>query len=283
MAECSLEESLNRIAEAILGLYSDPIKDYILPSITSLASAAFGAWAAFYAVNVQERNRIHIQNVDSINEAILCANNARNTLISIKSNYAGQLTSNPHQRLLTVTRMLKNGEPITFQISKLIFIAPSDPTKIYSKWQKVAYIESLFSNYNHVLDIWTKRNETLDKIIPKLTQYHGQSISLNELHKNIEPGQLAILSDLTEHALMMTDDILIELSCLIIGFPEVGKKSIPKKVINKYRKIISILLPNNEMAVDLLSLTPDLDNEAAAKLHNSTASEVKERYRRLYP
>ena len=72
-----LEESLNKIALAIMGLYSDPIKDYIFPSIISFSSAILGAFAAFYAVNIQERNRIHIQNVDALNEAILSANDAK--------------------------------------------------------------------------------------------------------------------------------------------------------------------------------------------------------------
>lgn len=283
MEKYTLEESLNRIAEAIIGLYSSPIKDYVLPSFISLFSAAFGAWAAFYAMNIQEQNRVHIQNVDSINEAVLCANDARNTLIGIKINYFGQLTSNPYQRLLTVTRMLINGDPIRYNTSRLIFLAPSESTKIHSKWQKVTYIDSLFKNYNHVLNIWMKRNEILDEIAPTLTEYHGQPINLKDIQKNIPPGQLAIISDLTEQALMMTDDILIELNCLIIGLPEVGKKNIPKKIIEKYRKIITLLLPNNKNAVDLLSLVPELDYQAAAHLHNATASEIKNRYQRVYP
>jgi hypothetical protein len=277
-----LEEPLNKIAEAIIGLQSNPLKDYVFPSVMSLSSALLGAWAAFYAVNTQERDRNHIQNVDSINEFMLCANDARNTLIAIKSNYHDELSSHPCQRLLAVPRIITNGDHITFQMSKLIFMTPSEISEIHSRWQKITYIESLFSNYNHVLDIWKKRNDALDEIVPKLSQHHGVQVGLNTLLNSIDAAQLAIISDLTEHALMMTDDILFELSCLLIGLPEVGKKLIPINIRKKYRKIISILLPDNDAAVNILSLSPELDYEAAAELHKTTVSDLKNRYRRIY-
>ncbi|WP_324036723.1 hypothetical protein [Aeromonas caviae] len=151
-----MEESLNKIAQAIMGLYSDPIKDYVFPSVISFSSTIFGAFAAFYAFNTQERNRIYIQNVDSLNEAILSANDAKNSLMAIKSNYHNNLTSNPFQRLLSVPRMILNCKPITFQLSKLIFMTPSEENNIKSKWQRIEYIDALFNNYNHLLDIWKK-------------------------------------------------------------------------------------------------------------------------------
>ena len=85
-----MEESLNKIAQAIMGLYSDPI-NHVFPSVISFSSTIFGAFAAFYVFNTQERNRIYIQNVDSLNEAILSANDAKNSLMAIKSNYHNNL------------------------------------------------------------------------------------------------------------------------------------------------------------------------------------------------
>lgn len=265
-----------------MGLYSDPLKDYLFPSAISFSSALLGAWAAFHAVNIQERNRIHIQNVDSINEAMLRANDARVTLMTIKSNYHNNLSSHPCQRLLTIPRIIINGLPVRFDISKLIFMIPSESNEPHSKWHRISYIESLFSNYNHVLDIWNKRNDTLDEIIPKLNLQYGSPIDFDGLTQLIGSAQLATISDLTEHAIMMTDDILFELSCLLIGLPEIGKKSIPLKIRKEYRKVISISLPDNKAAVNLISLSPELDYDIAAELHKTTVSDLKNRYRRIY-
>ncbi|MBL0612618.1 hypothetical protein JD508_20620 [Aeromonas jandaei] len=277
-----LEESLNKIALAIMGLYSDPIKDYIFPSIISFSSAILGAFAAFYAVNIQERNRIHIQNVDALNEAILSANDAKNTLMAIKSNYHNELSSNPYQRLLAVPRIILNGKPIIFQLSKLIFMTPSEVKDIKSKWQRIEYVDSLFSNYNHLLEIWKKRNDAFEEVHQALSQQNCSYINEELLLKSVDRARLVILSDLTEHVIMLTDDLLFELSCFLLGFPEAGKISIPVKIRKKYRKTLSISLPDYQVAVDLLSLSPELDYEMAAELHQTTTSELKNRYRRVY-
>ncbi|MGU5725450.1 hypothetical protein [Aeromonas caviae] len=81
---------------------------------------------------------------------------------------------------------------------------------------------------------------------------------------------------------MLTDDLLFEFSCFLIGFPEIGKKFIPTRIRRKYRKILSISLPKYESAIELLSLSPTLDYEVAAILHATTISELKDRYRRVY-
>ncbi|UCM49683.1 hypothetical protein [Aeromonas caviae] len=277
-----MEESLNKIAQAIMGLYSDPIKDYVFPSVISFSSTIFGAFAAFYAFNTQERNRIYIQNVDSLNEAILSANDAKNSLMAIKSNYHNNLTSDPFQRLLSVPRMILNCKPITFQLSKLIFMTPSEENNIKSKWQRIEYIDALFNNYNHLLDIWKKRNEVLEEVHQALSQHNGSYIDEESLLKYVARAQLVILSDLTEYVLMLTDDLLFEFSCFLIGFPEIGKKFIPIRIRRKYRKILSISLPKYESAIELLSLSPTLDYDVAAILHATTISELKDRYRRVY-
>ncbi len=277
-----MDGSLKEITEAIHGLYSNPVKDYIFPAISALSSAALGAWAAFYAVNTQERNRIHVQNVDSINDATLKASEARNTLMAIKSNYHNTLSSNPYQRLLAVPRILIDEQPIIFKISTLVFLTPSEVGEIYSKWQRIEQIDTLFKNYNQVICIFEKRNELLDEMIPQLSQLHTRQISDDKLLELFGPAKICEVSDLTERAIMLTDELLVELSCFLIGFPEVAKNSIPTKIRKNLRKIIVICLPAEESAVDLLSISPMLDYDKAAVIHASSTQEIMNRYRSIY-
>ncbi|WP_426008297.1 hypothetical protein [Aeromonas salmonicida] len=277
-----MDGSLNEITEAIRGLYSNPVKDYIFPTISALSSAALGAWAAFYAVNTQERNRIHVQNVDSINDATLKANEAKNSLMAIKSNYHNELSSDPYQRLISIPRILIDEPPIVLKISTLVFLTPSEVGHIYSKWQRIEYIDTLFKNYNQVVCIWKKRNELLNEMMLKLNQFHAQTISSDILLQLCGLAKVCEISDLTEQAILLTDELLVELSCFLIGFPEVAKNSVPNKIRKKFRKIIVVCLPKDESAVDLLSMSPMLDYDMAAVLHTSSVQEIKHRYRSIY-
>lgn len=277
-----MENALNDIAEAIVGLHSNPIKDYVFPSISALSTAALGAWAAFYAVSTQEYNRVQIQNVDALNETLLNANEARNSLITIKRHYSGRLTPNPFQRMLVIPPLVLNAEPIKFHVASLAFLVPSDNSENSSKWQRIEYVETLFKNYNNVLNIWKKRNELMQELMPHVMQFHGRGVSLEELERVIGRGQIAILSDLTEQAIMVTDDLVVEISCFLLGFSEVSKVAIPTKIKKKYRKIVAINLPDNDESKNLLSISTELNFNLASKIHNVTQEELRHRYRRIY-
>lgn len=277
-----MDGSLNEVTEAIRGLYSNPVKDYIFPTISALSSAALGAWAAFYAVNTQERNRIHTQNIDSINDATLKASEARNVLMAIKSNYHNKLSSNPYQRLLSIPRLPIDEQAINFKISTLVFLAPTDIGDIYSKWQKIETLDTLFKNYNQALYIWKKRNDIFEEMIPQLRQFHAKHISDDDLLQLFGPSKICEISDLTERAIILTDELLVELSCFLIGFPEIAKNAISTKIRKKTRRIITVCLPTEEFAVDLLSTSPMLDYHMTAILHASSEQEIKNLYQRIY-
>ena len=277
----SLDSSVNEIVEAIRSLQSNVGKDYIFPITSSLLSAALGAWAAFYAVRVQEKTRLHSQRVESINEILLVASQARNNLIGIKSNYIGKLESNPMQRMLAVPPIIMNSKPLECKISSLSFIAPQKEQMCESRWRRIDYIDSLFRNYDSALTIWNKRNEVLAQVLPQVIDLHGQPISSQQLESKLGRGNIATLSDLTEHALMNTDDVLVELSCFLVGFPEVAVKHVDKRIKKEY-KPLSIELPSNPQAIDFLSLVPELDFQMAASIHNLSIDQIKSRYRRIY-
>ncbi|MEI8658311.1 hypothetical protein [Vibrio sp. Hal054] len=277
-----MEDGLNAIARAIASLQSNPIKDYVFPTVSALSTAALGAWAAFYAVSTQEYNRVQIQNVDALNGTLLNASEARNCLIAIKSNYFQRLTTHPFERILAIPPLVLNAAPISFHVASLAFLVPSENTENISKWQRIEYIETLFKNYNNLLNIWKMRNELMQQIMPHVMQFRGRNVEFEKLDQVIGCGQLAMLSDLTEHALMITDDLVVELSCFLLGFSDVSKKSVPKKIKKKYRKIINVNLPDNDESKNLLSISPELDFNLASKIHNVAQDDLRHRYRRLY-
>ncbi|HCM0846541.1 TPA: hypothetical protein N2782_004597 [Vibrio parahaemolyticus] len=280
-----MEDSLQAISVAIESLQSSPIKDYIFPIVSALFSALLGVWAAFYTVETQEKNRFGVTNVDTINEVLLVASDARNNLIAIKENYVHGVKVHPIQRMLCVPPIILNEKPIELKIVSMAFLVPNSHKQCKSNFERIEYIDSLFQNYNHMLSMWQKRNELISQYMPQLTQLHGKAIGVKELQPIMGQGGIAQLSDLTEHVLMLTDDLLVEISCLLEALPVVAKRSIDKKVIKKYRKLLSMSLPRiNESpnAVDLLSLIPSLDINAAGKLQMVDQGSIKQRYRRIY-
>ncbi|ELA8123399.1 hypothetical protein ACGB6O_001069 [Vibrio parahaemolyticus] len=279
-----MKESLEAIVLAIEGLHSNPIKDYILPVGSLLTSAALGIGVAYYSVNRQEKNRIEIQNIDAINEVILSASGARNNLIAIKSNYFKTIGNNPFQRILSIPPIIMNSKAISLNISQLSFIAPSTKSDRV-RWESIEYIESLFKNYNYSLSVWNQRNELMLQLLPHVMQFHGHNVSLQQLEQAIGRGTLAQLSDITEQAIMLTDDLLVEISCFLQGFPDIAQSRVCPKVSKKFRRTLKIELPDKNTspeAVDLMSLVPELDYTVAGQLHLLPANEVKYRYRRLY-
>ncbi|EHY8868570.1 hypothetical protein K4782_004642, partial [Vibrio parahaemolyticus] len=120
------------------------------------------------------------------------------------------------------------------------------------------------------------------ELMPHVLQFHGRGVSLEELEKVIGRGHIAILSDLTEQAIMITDDLVVEISCFLLGFSDVSKKAVPKKIKKKYRQIIAMNLPDNDESKDLLSISTELNFNLASKIHNVTQDELRHRYRRLY-
>lgn len=280
-----MDEDLNAIALAIKGLQSNPVKDYIFPVLSALVSALLGSWAAFYSVDRQEKNRIQISNIDTVNEIILVVSDARNNLIAIKENYWKTIDGHPIKRILAVPPMIMNEKRITIESVRLAFLV-EDGSKVHiSNFERLEYIDLLLKNYNQLLSIWSKRNEIIIPIFQQLMQFHGKDINLQTLNTIMNPGEVAQLSDMTEMALMLTDDLLVELSCFLESFPSIAKKHIESKVMKKYRKLLMISLPTVDMspdAVEMLSFIKKLDFNQASSLHGCTVRELESRYKNIF-
>ncbi|MEZ8244145.1 hypothetical protein [Vibrio splendidus] len=273
------------IVAAIESLQSNPIKDYIMPMGGVFVSGLLGMGVAYYTVNRQEKTKLELHKVETINETLLLAQEMRARLISIKQNYVQNLNSEPISRMLAIPPILLTEHRVEMHLSRLAFMVPSSKQENVSKWESIDYVATLFSNYNFLLEIWKKRNEIIIGLQPKLSELFRVGLNFDNLVEAIGEATLVQLSDLTERAVVMTDDVLIEVSCFLIGFGTISKSHVDDKVTKNLRRTIQVTLPDSStypLAVDMLSRAPELDFIAASHLHNMPIDLLKERYRPLY-
>ena len=275
-----MSNDVELIVKAIEGLQSNPIKDYLLPVGTVFVSGLLGAGIAYYSIYRQEKTKIEIQKIEAVNNVILEAMNVRTNLIAIKDNYRGRISDCPIQRLLSVPPIMLRDNQFTLKLSSLSFIAPKIGDDADNKWTSLGYISTIFSNYNSMLNIWKKRNEIILDRLEDLKPFFHIPLGVKEVQRLLGPATVYQLSDLTELALMMTDEVLIEVCDFMIGFTAVAKTKVSKRVLKKFGPILNVELPdiNNEF----IQRVPEVDYSLLAQVHGKTEIELRERYRPIY-
>ena len=119
-----MTQEVEMIVKAIGELQQEPnyFKDYMFPIASALFTSLLGAGIAFLTIKHQEDLKIEKTKMDSTNKWTLLAEEARSTLIAIKSNYHGNLTEIPAQRLSAIPSILFHATPITERYEELSFI-----------------------------------------------------------------------------------------------------------------------------------------------------------------
>jgi hypothetical protein len=283
--EFKLSSDVELIVNAINGLHTNVVKDYILPVGTVLVSGFLGAGVAYYSLDRQEKTKIEIQKIQTINKTLLIGMDVRNSLISIKQNYSDTLQSEPIQRMLTVPPILLSEYDTKIEFSSLSFLVPTSTVGEFNKWSSIGYISTIFSNYNALLNIWRKRNEMIIELLPVLKEHWGKPLNYQMLQEIIGVGNMSLLSDLTERALSMTDDILIEVSSFLTGFSEFAKTKVNKNVVKKFGHILQFELPSkadSPKAAELLERIIEVDFSLLSKVQGRKEEELRERYRAIY-
>lgn len=133
------------IAEAILQLKQDSnfIKDYVFPIAMALFSSLIGALVGYGVYLRQERLANEKKKLDILNKWILTADEIHQSLLALKFNYHGKLTSHPYQRFLVIPTIIGNDKKFQFDYHELAFISDFNN----NKWLNVGYLRSLFANY----------------------------------------------------------------------------------------------------------------------------------------
>lgn len=280
-----MSSDVELIVKAIESLQTNVIKDYILPVGTVLISGGLGVGSAYYAVDKQEQNRIEIEKIKVVNNTLLTAMDVRMSLISIKENYFYSITNYPIQRILDVPPIILSDNKVKIELASLSFIIPQSHEGSSIKWENIGYISSIFSNYNSLLDIWSKRNDIFISLIPKLNSHMNKDLDARQLQEIAGQDVVTQLSDLTEQALNYTDDLLIEISAFLLGFSEITRKKIDIKVANKFGQVLEAHLPtysDNPKAVDILNRIPEVNYTKLSELSGRDEDNLRKSYQPMF-
>ncbi len=273
------------LVAAIESLQSNVLKDYILPIGSVLVSGALGCGVAYYTVNKQESTRIELEKIKSINNTLLSALNIRSSLISIKNNYFEHITSEPVDRMLNIPPVLITKTVTGFDLSALSFLATSNNDENFNKWVSLDYISTISANYDTLVAVWELRNKTILELRPQVYELYEKPLNYRRIEQVFGVGRLSQLADLTERCLNMTDDVLVEINCFLIGFSESVKKLVDPRVLAKFSGLISPSLPDfNDYpkAVNIISKVPVVDYESLSEIMHRPVDELVRRYAPIY-
>ena len=278
------------IVNAIKSLKQDPsyFKDYIFPIASAFFTSLLGAGIAYFTLRHQEGIQIEKDKMNTVNKWTLLADEARSVLVTIKSNYHGNLTDSPIQRALAIPSVLFTAKPINEEYSNLSFIIPKalENKLEHTKWSQISIIRTMICNYNYLLELWVKRNEVERPIREKLIQKYSQKayadVSLNEILDCVSAADLAVLVDLTEHVVILTDDLLVEFDTFLHDFPNYTKTLIKTDKLKRYGSILNYSSDGNKKLAAMIKRSPSSNYELVTGLFGATVEQLQERYKTGY-
>ena len=281
-----MSEEAELIAKAIESLRADSnwFKDYLFPIVGSFLSAILGAFAAYFTLQFQEKNKAEKEKLQICNDWTLSVEGLFQSLIALKGNYYENITGDPFQRALHVRSIIGENPPITRNVSELSFLVPTkdDPSSLDVKWRSLSRINGVISNYNLILKIWDKRNSIERPLREKLITAFGDKAYADLKHQQIldtlSERDLVSLIDLTEKAIHLTDDIILELNDFLCNFPNVAKSLIKIKKVKKYVRLITFDNSENNFLQTLMKKCPELECKMLVNLYGKPESEIQKLY-----
>ena len=285
-----MNEEAILIAQAIDSLRNESslFRDYMFPMVSGFFSAVLGAWVAYFALKFQERNQLEREKLITCNEWTITMEGVFQSLIAFKENYCAEVGTHPIQRALSVRSILGQSKPLGKNVAELSFLVPtkSDPDSVKIKWRSISRIGGLVSNYNSLLIIWEKRNTFERPLREKLINSCGDSafaeISHAEALKVLGPKDLLSLIDLTERAVMLTDDLVLETNNFLEKFPEAAKSVIDTRRTKGFGTLIAFSNQENPHLQKLLARCPEMDCSPLVDLYGIPEERIKELYGSVY-
>lgn len=93
---------------------------------------------------------------------------------------------------------------------------------------------------------------------------------------------LAALIDLTEKAIHLTDDLIIEFNDFITNFHIVAKDSIDTKKVKRYGPVLSFDTEGNVHLKKMIERTPEVNFQRIADIFGTSVDEASRRYHNGY-
>jgi hypothetical protein len=286
-----VNQDLHDVVQAIESLKqeSNLFKDYLYPIVSSFFSAILGAIVAYYTLRFQEGIQRERTKLDICNKWSIEVEGLFQSLIAFKGNYISDIGNDPVERAVKVRTILNHNQPIQINYAELSFITPSknDIDGQGRKWQQLSRIRGMIENYNAILALWNKRNSSerplKEKIISALGNKPYADVTEEEIINVIGEKDLTSLIDLTEKALHLTDDIIIESNDFLNHFPDVVKAVVNIKKIKKYGTVLKFNTSDNQYLKKLIKRSPEVNYEKLARIYGITFEEAKKIYHFGYP
>lgn len=281
-----MNEEIKALVNAIESLQqqSNPFKDYMLPVITGFFSSILGALVAYFTLRHQDRINLEKERINTVNDWLLLVEGAMSSLVAIKSNYYEKLTSDPFQRTLVTPALIHSTKKLDKNISSLSFIIPKkDDKKTQTiKWQQLPRIRAMIENYNFIIELWNKRSELerpiKEKIIKNYSGLAYVDVTREQIFVSVNPSDFICLIDLTENAVKITDDLIVEFNDFMEGFPGICKSLINEKYVKQYGPIITYNSKDNNKLLAIIDKVPEVDYAILAELFGQSVEEVKNQY-----
>lgn len=283
-----MSEEATLIVNAIesLRVESNWFKDYLFPIVSVFLSAILGAWVAYFALHHQERIQLEKEKLRICNQWMIRAEGLFQSLMAYKDNYAEEIkiSRHPYDRALNVRFIIGHSKPLDENVANLSFIVPTkdDPSSLDVKWRNLSRISGMIVNYNLILQFWEKRNEIERPLREKLISEHGEKgrvdLSHAQIEEWVEPKDLTSLIDLTEKAIHLTDDLIIESYNFLEEFPDVAKSVINTRKLKKYGYGYVLTPSINENAKSLLKRCPEVDYDILGNIYGMSKEEIQRFY-----
>lgn len=281
-----MSEEAELIAKAIESLQTDSnwLKEYLFPIVSSFLSALLGAWVAYFALRYQENIHIEKDKLTACNQWTLKVEGLFQSLIAFKSNYSGEINQDPFNRALKVRHIISHSKPLDENVSNLSFVIPlkEDPSSFKVKWRNLSRIGGMVANYNLILQIWEKRNEIERPLREKLISAHGEKgyveLSHDQIIRTLGHKDTYSLIDITERAIHLTDDIIVESNDFLEEFPDVAKSIIDTKKTRKYGRVLTFSTHENDRLKRMIKKCPEVDFDILVDIFGIPKKEIEQFY-----
>lgn len=159
-------------------------------------------------------------NREAINEVTLLANRCLTNLSVIRSNYSALINRSIYERMFQVPSIKSViFEAVDFSVvSRLCFLAPSEG-RAGTRWSQVTKIESIFSNYNVLMETWKERNEIRERVHEELREKgYFERHSVEPEYMFVDVATKAKLMHFTERAISLTKELYVDLGDFLSEF-----------------------------------------------------------------
>ncbi|MDX5340009.1 MAG: hypothetical protein LPK25_13350 [Cyclobacteriaceae bacterium] len=284
-----MTEDWRLLVESINNLKQEPsfVKDYIWPIVTGLLAAVVGAATVYWTIRHQEKFHIEKEKINSGNLLMLKVIEAQANLVAWKQNYINDLREDiplfdePIRRLLATPRQISDNTAIEFKIELIVFtVRKISKDENIAKWQNLTRVMSMISNFNQLQLILSKRSIKYESIVEILARnLRSNKTNPSEIQQLIPNDLLKETIDLTEKAIVMIDDVIIEMDSFIKCFSEILKLNIDKLAAKRYGSIMVTVPPPEEYSY-LYERCGEVNYQRLSEILGDDVISVKQRYAR---